>query len=144
MTDVLHIELDKLRAALAGLEAQQAVLGEAIVAPAIDSLREKIAALENREREAAGPAPVEERRIVTILFTDMVGSTTLAEQLDPEDWREIVSSVHGMAGRLIQQHHGSVVQYLGDGLLALFGAQTPSERDPENAIRAALDIQSEV
>ena len=144
MTDALQIELDRLRAALAGLEAQQAVLGEAIVAPAIDSLREKIAALDRREREAAEPSPAEERRIVTILFTDIVGSTALAEKLDPEDWREIVAAIHGMAGRLIQQHHGSVVQYLGDGLLALFGAQTPSERDPENAVHAALDIQLEV
>lgn len=122
-----------------GLEAQRAMLGDAIVEPALAALRQQLAALEGQA--AAASSPGEERRIVTILFTDIVGSTALAEKLDPEDWREVVAAVHSMAGSLIQQHEGSVIQYLGDGLLALFGAQTPSERDPENAIRAALDIQ---
>ncbi len=141
-------ELENLRTALAGLEAQRAVLGEAIVEPALASLREKIAALETlrvaplAQREERAPA--EERRIVTILFTDIVGSTALAEKLDPEDWRQVVAAVHGLAGGQIRQHGGTVVQYLGDGLLALFGAQTSSERDPENAIRAGLEIQLEI
>jgi class 3 adenylate cyclase len=82
----------------------------------------------------------DERRIVTILFADIVGSTALAERLDPEDWRRIVATIHGMAGDQVLKHHGVVVQYLGDGLLALFGAQTASEADTENAVRAALDI----
>lgn len=137
-TDSIQTELEKLRASITGLEAQRAVLGDAIVAPALDSLHEKIAAL---EAHVAAP-PAEERRIVTILFSDIVGSTALAEKLDPEDWRGVVATIQGLAGTRIQHHDGSVVQYLGDGLLALFGAQTPSERDPENAIRAALDIQA--
>ena len=141
-------ELENLRTALAGLEAQRAMLGDAIVEPALASLREKIAALEASGMaplpQRGGSAPVEERRIVTILFTDIVGSTALAEKLDPEDWRQVVAAVHSLAGGQIQQHGGTVVQYLGDGLLALFGAQTPSERDPENAIRAALGVQSEI
>jgi class 3 adenylate cyclase/tetratricopeptide (TPR) repeat protein len=133
-----HAEIEKLRAAMAGLEAQRAVLGDAIVAPALDSLREKIAALQ------AQAAPAEERRIVTILFSDIVGSTALAEKLDPEDWRQVVVAVHETAGNQVQKHGGTVLQYLGDGLLALFGAPTSSESDPENAIRAALDIQLEI
>ncbi|HKZ83988.1 MAG TPA: adenylate/guanylate cyclase domain-containing protein [Anaerolineae bacterium] len=138
MIDSTHAELEKLRTALAGLEAQRAVLGDAILAPALDSLREKIAALQ------AQAAPAEERRIVTILFSDIVGSTALAEKLDPEDWRQVVAAVHETAGGQVQKHGGTVLQYLGDGLLALFGVPNPSESDPENAIRAALDIQLEV
>ena len=136
-------QLEKLRRAAAGLEAQRAVLGDAIVEPALQSLQEKIAALEAGIAGGAGvPAQAaEERRIVTILFTDIVGSTSLAEKLDPEEWREVVSAVHGMAGQAVVQHKGKVLQYLGDGLLAVFGAESPSELDPENAVRAALDLQ---
>ncbi|HLF29055.1 MAG TPA: adenylate/guanylate cyclase domain-containing protein [Anaerolineae bacterium] len=138
MSDPIQVELEKLRTALAGLEAQRAVLGEAIVEPALASLREKIAALEAQIAATA----VEQRRIVTILFTDIVGSTALAEKLDPEDWREVLTTIHSGVGHYIQRYEGSVVQYLGDGLLALFGARASSEYDPENAIRAALDIQA--
>jgi class 3 adenylate cyclase/tetratricopeptide (TPR) repeat protein len=147
-SDSTRVELEKLRTALAGLEAQRAVLGDAIVEPALASLREKIATLETSvaapSPQRGDSAPTEERRIVTILFTDIVGSTALAEKLDPEDWRQVVAAVHGLAGDQIQKNGGTVVQYLGDGLLALFGAQTSSERDPENAIRAALEIQLEI
>ena len=134
-SDTIHAELGKLRAALAGLETQRAVLGDAIVEPALASLREKIAALE------AQAAPAEQRRIVSILFSDIVGSTSLAEKLDPEDWREIVAGVHHVAGNAVQKLGGTILQYLGDGLLAIFGAPTASERDPENAVRAGLSVQ---
>jgi class 3 adenylate cyclase len=79
-----------------------------------------------------------ERRIVTILFGDIVGSATIAEQLDPEDWREIVEQVHKAAGDIILSHDGKVLQYLGDGILAVFGAEQASERDPERAIQSAI------
>jgi len=140
MTDSIKSELERLRTALEGLQAQRAILGEAVVAPALESLQEKIAALETQL--AAQPTANIERRIVTILFTDIVGSTALAEKLDPEEWRSVVAAVHEMAGSRIEQRRGVVLQFLGDGLLALFGAHTSSERDSENAILAALDIQA--
>lgn len=71
---------------MAGLEAQRAVLGDAIVAPALDSLREKIAALQ------AQTVPAEERRIVTILFSDIVGSTALDIQLEIGCWKMEIGS----------------------------------------------------
>lgn len=88
--------------------------------------------------------PAEERRIVTILFSDIVGSTPIAEQLDPEEWREIVEQAHGLSGEIILAHRGKVLQYLGDGILAIFGADHPSERDSERAIRAALELVQQV
>jgi len=142
MTESPAQDLEKLRLALAGLEAQRGLLGEA-VEPALELVRRQIAALEAQIIQSAPtpPAGADERRIVTILFTDIVNSTNLAERLDPEDWRHIVAQIHAMAGERVTSNHGAVVQYLGDGLLALFGAQIASESDSENAVRAALEIQ---
>jgi len=135
----LQARIEQLKQTMATLESQRALLGDVVVENALAALRQQIATLET---QALG-TPTEERRIVTILFADIVGSTTLAEKLDPEDWRQIVASIHTMVGLAIQRYNGTVVQYLGDGVLAMFGAQTPSEHDPEDAIRAALTIQAD-
>jgi class 3 adenylate cyclase/tetratricopeptide (TPR) repeat protein len=135
-------ELEKLNDAAAGLESQRALLGDAIIQPALDSLYEKIASLE-RQQKIQQITP-EERRIVTILFADIVGSTSLASQIDPEEWREIISAVHFQGGAHIERYNGSILQFLGDGLLAVFGLQNASEKDPDNAVRAALTIQADL
>ncbi|HEX9077727.1 MAG TPA: adenylate/guanylate cyclase domain-containing protein, partial [Anaerolineae bacterium] len=140
MADSVEAQLAQLRTTIATLEAQRAVLGPALVDPALAGLRQQLAILEAQQR----PPPAEERRLITILFTDIVGSTSLAEKLDPEEWRQAVARVHSTSGDLIAHHGGKVAQYLGDGLLALFGAERTSERDPENAIHAALEIQKEI
>jgi class 3 adenylate cyclase len=142
MTDETFGKLDQLRHSITVLEGQRGALGDAVVEPALAALRQQVEAL---EAEAVIPhAPIEERRLITVFFTDIVGSTAIAERLDPEEWRKTVAAVHETVGTTIQEHQGSVVQYLGDGLLALFGARTASEHDPENAIRAALDAQNAV
>jgi len=84
--------------------------------------------------------PEGERKIVTALFTDIVGSTTLAEQMDPEYWREIVSGAHRCVSAAVYRYEGTIAQLLGDGVLAFFGAPLAHEDDPERAVRAALDI----
>jgi class 3 adenylate cyclase/tetratricopeptide (TPR) repeat protein len=138
----LQVQIDKLRASINGLEAQRGVLGDAIVDPALAALRQQLALLEEQAATLAKPA--EERRMVTILFADMVGSTALAEKLDPEEWRQVVEKIHTTLGKVVVAHHGIIGQYLGDGLLAFFGAKASSENDPENAIRAALYGQAAV
>lgn len=80
-----------------------------------------------------------ERKRVTALFTDIVGSTALAEQMDPEDWRDIVTGAHQCVSDVIYRYEGTIAQLLGDGVLAFFGAPIAHEDDPERAIRAALD-----
>lgn len=85
-----------------------------------------------------------ERKPVTILFTDIVGSTSLAEKLDPEEWREIVSGAHQRVSTAIYRYEGTVAQLLGDGVLAFFGAPITHEDDPLRAVRAALDIQDAI
>lgn len=140
MAESLEKQMEKLRLSIEGLEAQRGALGEAVIAPALQALRKQLVELE--EQAAAQAAPAEERRMVTILFVDMVGSTSMAEKLDPEEWRQIISKLHTSLGEAITAHRGTIAQYLGDGLLAFFGAREASEHDPEYAIRAALDGQA--
>lgn len=82
----------------------------------------------------------EERRIVTALFVDVVGSTRLAEVLDPEDVKLIVDDAVSRAIRAVERYGGTVKDLAGDGVLALFGAPVAHEDDPERALHAALEI----
>ncbi len=82
-----------------------------------------------------------ERKPVTIMFADIVGSTALAETLDPEDWREILVGAHRLVGDAVHRYEGTIAQLLGDGVLAFFGAPVTHEDDPLRAVRAALDLQ---
>ena len=142
MSEALQDQIAKLRTSLHGLEAQRGMLGDAIVGPALAALCQQLAGLE--EQAATQAAPAEERRLITILFLDIVGSTGMAERLDPEEWRQVVQRVHAALGEAVTAHHGMVAQYLGDGLLSFFGAHEADEHDPENAVRAALEAQTAV
>ena len=85
-----------------------------------------------------------ERKPVTILFTDIVGSISHAEKLDPEEWKEIVSGAHQRVSNAIYRYEGTIAQLLGDGVLAFFGAPITHEDDPLRAVHAALDIQRSI
>lgn len=82
----------------------------------------------------------EERRIVTALFADVVGSTALAERLDPEEVKLVVGAAIARAITVVEGFGGSVKDLAGDGVLVLFGAPVAHEDDPERAVRAALDL----
>lgn len=97
-------------------------------------------ALEEKIRSAR-PRMQGERKGVTILFTDIVNSTTLAAGLDPEDWKEIVTQAHQRVSEAVYRYEGYIAQLLGDGVLAFFGAPVTHEDDPVRAVQAALDIQ---
>jgi class 3 adenylate cyclase/tetratricopeptide (TPR) repeat protein len=142
MTETIRAQLEKLRHSITALEGQRGLLGDEVIDPALAALRGQLAALEQQAAREAAPA--EERQMVTILFCDMVGSTSLAEKLDPEEWRQVVKKFHGALGEAVASHHGIIAQYLGDGLLAFFGAREAREHDPEDAIRAALDGQAAI
>src|SRR5512143_3542813 len=104
MADAVAEQIEKLRTSLAALEGQRALLGDAVIEPALVALRSQINALEAQRTAEAAPSPIEERRLITILFTDVVGSTALAEKLDPEEWRHTVAHLHATVGDLIAQH----------------------------------------
>lgn len=80
------------------------------------------------------------RKPVTILFSDIVGSTAIAEQLDPEEWREVVAAAHRIVSQAVHAYEGTIAQLLGDGVLAFFGAPITHEDDPLRAALAALEI----
>src|SRR5258706_4471128 len=85
-----------------------------------------------------------ERRIITILFCDVKGSTAAAEQLDPEEWTEIMNNTFEHMIRPIYKYEGFVPRLMGDAILAFFGAPIAHEDDPQRALLAALDIQSNI
>jgi predicted ATPase/class 3 adenylate cyclase len=81
-----------------------------------------------------------ERRVVTILFCDIVGSTSFAETLDPEEWTEIISSTFDYIIPPIYKYEGILARLMGDAMLAFFGAPISHEDDPERAVLAGIDI----
>ncbi|HZZ23971.1 MAG TPA: AAA family ATPase, partial [Roseiarcus sp.] len=82
-----------------------------------------------------------ERRPITVMFCDLVGSTSLAARLDAEDWRNLVNAYLDEASKAVTGFGGHVLKKLGDGLMALFGYPHAQENDAERAVRAALAIQ---
>ena len=82
-----------------------------------------------------------ERRPITVMFCDLVGSTSLASRLDAEDWRNMVNAYLDEASNAVTGLGGHVLKKLGDGLMALFGYPQAEENDAERAVRAALAIQ---
>jgi class 3 adenylate cyclase len=84
--------------------------------------------------------PDAERRQLTVLFCDLVDSTALASQLDPEEWREVVRGYQGTCAKVIARFEGHIAQYLGDGLLVYFGYPQAHEDDTQRAVRAGLGI----
>jgi class 3 adenylate cyclase len=103
-----------------------------------------------RSLSAAAPAPLiekmraarmtGERKPVTALFADVVGSTTLAEQMDPEDWTQILNEAFELMSQAVFRYEGTIAQLQGDAMLAFFGAPVAHEDDATRAILAALDM----
>jgi len=92
------------------------------------------------EVQAPRRSPDAERRQLTVMFCDLVGSTTLSEQLDPEELREVVRGYQQTSAEVISRFDGTIAQYLGDGLLVYFGYPRAHEDDAQRAVRAALGI----
>ncbi|MEE8213493.1 MAG: AAA family ATPase, partial [Alphaproteobacteria bacterium] len=85
-----------------------------------------------------------ERRQLTVMFCDLVGSTALSRRLDPEDMGAVISAYQQLCTGIIEKWQGHVAKYMGDGLMAYFGYPIASELDAENAVRAALDLTEEM
>jgi predicted ATPase/class 3 adenylate cyclase len=96
------------------------------------------------ESARASSAMKGERRVVTILFCDLKGSTAAAEQLDPEEWAEIMNGAFEYMIHPIYRYEGTVARLMGDAILAFFGAPLAHEDDPQRAIHAGLEIVNRV
>src|SRR5262249_16260196 len=97
--------------------------------------------------EASSPAPVAqskdtaaERRQVTVMFSDLVGSTALSARIDPEDLREVISAYQKCVADTVQRFGGYVAKYMGDGVLVYFGYPEAHEDDAERAVSAGLEL----
>src|SRR6056297_801579 len=86
----------------------------------------------------------EERRQVTVLFSDVSGYTTMAEELDPEVLRELMNSVYGRAGEIVDRYGGRIDKLMGDAVLAVFGDPVAHEDDAVRAVRAAMELHAAI
>src|SRR6184192_2967659 len=89
----------------------------------------------------SGPESRKERKVVTCLFADLVGFTARAESLDPEDVEAILRPYHERLRSELERYGGIVEKFIGDAVMALFGAPIAHEDNPERAVRAALAIR---
>src|SRR5437588_422041 len=92
----------------------------------------------------ASPEDRAERRQVTVLFSDLVGSTALSARMDPEDLREVISAYQKCVAETVQRFGGFVAKYMGDGVLIYFGYPQAHEDDAEQAVRAGLELVAAV
>ncbi len=126
-------EREQLELAIAALHAQRILLGDALVDAALGPMRARLSTL----------AAEQELRYVTILFLDIVGSTALSQQLDPEDVHVAMDSAMQRYAAVITQHGGKVLKFAGDSVLAVFGAEVASEDDAERGVFAGLALLEE-
>ena len=89
-------------------------------------------------------SPTAERKLVSVLFADLVGFTTLSESRDAEEVRELLSRYFDSCRRLIELYGGTVEKFIGDAVMAVWGTPAATEDDAERAVRAALDLVTSV
>jgi class 3 adenylate cyclase/tetratricopeptide (TPR) repeat protein len=136
MPPVNREQIEKLEGTIAELEAQRGTLSDDVIDTSVAALRNQIAELSAQDERA-----VQQRKLVTLLFVDVVGSTgKIAAHLDPEDTLEIMDSALKRLAVPVENHGGHVTRFMGDGFKAIFGAPTAQEDDPERAVRAGLNI----
>jgi class 3 adenylate cyclase len=126
----MSAESQQLEAGIAALEAQRGLLGDAVVDASVAGLRARLAALSSAPA-APAPEPAQTLRQVSILFLDVVGSTTLSQRLDPEAISAVMDDALSRGTAIVQAHRGKVLQYAGDNILAAFGVDEAREDDAE-------------
>ncbi|MFM2059220.1 MAG: hypothetical protein RLY71_3605 [Pseudomonadota bacterium] len=154
-TDAPLPSLTEIETAIQALTAQRdrpgevgGELGEGVVQTALIALRRlrelhPDVALQLATEPSASEVAVQQLKLVSVLFLDMVGSTALSAHLDPEDVHLVMDGALAAYTAVVQSHGGRVLQYAGDNLLAVFGAPLAREDDTERAVRAGLDLLAE-
>jgi class 3 adenylate cyclase/tetratricopeptide (TPR) repeat protein len=127
-------ERQQLEQAIVAQESLRGTIDDAIIDAAIGALKKQLAALDS--------PPQQQRKLATILFVDIAGSTRLTQGMDPEEQMSLIDPlVHRLAAR-VGEHGGHVSRYQGDGFKAVIGLPVAQENDPAQAIRAGLAIQA--
>lgn len=129
--------MEQIEQAIRVLDAQRGILGDAVVDTALAPLREKLAALATQ-----GQPHETKRKLATILFADVSGFTALSEKLDAEEVTELLNALWARLDTAITAHGGQIDKHTGDGVMAIWGADSAREDNPERAVRAALEMQT--
>ena len=124
-------ERQRIKQAIEAQENLRGTMDDAIIDEAVAILREKLADLER---------PEQQRKLATILFVDIVGSTNIVKHLDPEDALEIMDGSLKRMAIPVEEHGGHIARFMGDGFKAVFGVPVAHENDPEMAVIAGLGI----
>ncbi len=132
-----NVEREQLEQAIALLETQRAILGDAATDAALAGIRRRLQALDKSH-------PERQRKQVTVLFADICGFTAMSESLDAEAVHEIMNALWDRLDHIIAEHGGIIDKHMGDGVMALWGVTAAHEDDPEWAVRAALVMQAEL
>lgn len=130
-----------------------ALLVDAVPARPLAAYRAPVQPVQTSVARAAPPASepqpsslvlTGERRVASVIFADVKGSTELLEQIGTESWVEVMNNLFQVLESQVYRYRGEVHQFRGDGMVALFGAKSATEEDPENAVRAALAMQAAI
>ncbi|MDJ0768756.1 MAG: adenylate/guanylate cyclase domain-containing protein [Ilumatobacter sp.] len=128
-------EREQLRIAIAAQEQLRGTVPDEVVDATIATLEERRTAL-------SGPSRAKRRKLITVLFADVSGSTALGETLDPEELSDRFDALWKHLDGVIERFGGRIDKHIGDAVMGLWGADQAREDDPERAIRAALEMQS--
>jgi predicted ATPase/class 3 adenylate cyclase len=143
MSPTVEDQIEGLKHTIAEMETQRGFLGDEVVdialAPFQRKLDELMVMLQTREAHLHETYQ-QQRKLVTLLFMDIVGSTSIAQHMDPEDVSEVFDVTLKKLAQPVEDHDGRVTRFMGDGFLAVFGAPTAREDDPERSVRAGLAI----
>lgn len=132
----MSAERAKLEQAITTLESQRTNLGDVVVEASIAALKKQLA-------ELKPTLPNEQqRKQVTVLFADVSGFTAMSETMDAEDVNEVMNALWQRLDKIIIKHSGFIDKHIGDAVMALWGVKSTRESDPEQAIRAALHMQT--
>ena len=137
--------VEQLVAAIAAIDGQRGLLGDAVADTALAPLRAALEALRGaaaQTKQQPQPQPQQQQQLkqATVLFVDVVGSTAIGQQLDPEQIHAVMDGALERFTAAVQAHRGRVLQYTGDGMLAAFGTESAHEDDVESAVLAGLAI----
>lgn len=139
-------EHEELRGAITALEAQRSQLGDAAVDAALEGLRQKLTELEARTQSVSSSVTPEalsgERKLVTVMFADFCGFTARSESTDPEQVRGLMNACFDLLVPIIERLGGVVDKFIGDEIMALFGAPVAHENHAERALLAALQMRA--
>jgi class 3 adenylate cyclase len=144
LSDLTELDLEKLGLPLG--HRKRLLKAIANLTASIDSVGPSSPARSPAAQHAPRPPTemVAERRQVTVMFSDLVGSTALSARMDPEDLREVISAYQKCVAETVQRFGGFVAKYMGDGVLVYFGYPRAQEDDAERAVRAGLELAASV